>query len=57
METHRCRRGEEEKEEGVRNFEEMSLFIGTEGPKTCLKVIITVKKCVKTRFLPPSKNV
>jgi len=33
METHRCRRGDEEKEEGVRNCEEMSIFIGREGKK------------------------
>jgi len=48
METHRCRRGEEEKEEGVTNCEEMSLFVEREGPKMCLKVIITVKKRVKS---------
>jgi len=59
MKIHRCRRGEEEKEEGVRNCEEMRLFIGREGPKTCLKTIITVKKRVKTRFYTwiPVKNV
>jgi hypothetical protein len=33
METYRCRNGEEEKEEGVRNCEEMSLFIGREDKK------------------------
>jgi len=54
MKTHRCRRGEE----GVRNCEEMSLFIGREGKKN-VKAFNAVKKCVKTRFLtlPPSKNV
>jgi len=37
---------EEEKEEGVRNCEEMSLFIGREGKKKGVKVINAVKKYV-----------
>jgi len=50
METHHCRRGEEEKEEGVRNCEEMSLFIGREGKKKGVKVINAVKKTCKNTF-------
>ena len=52
METHRCRRGEEEKDEGERNCETMSLVIGREGKKNGGKAINAVKKRV-----PPSKNV
>jgi len=46
METHRCRRGEEEKEEGVRNCEGMSLFIGRECLHRLYLPLMELKKHV-----------
>jgi len=50
METHRCRRREEEKEEGVSIFKKMKAIYRGWRVKKCAEAIITSKKRVKTRF-------